>query len=130
MVIIAQQNNLTFSLYSNTSTYISVVYNSDLALYCNLGGNISFYFTENNYSSKNIITYDSVKYISLNTTVLIIKKLGKKFSFKNKQIILKPQNYIVKADIKRLYACVSNDEVEYFIPKSSHFKFNSFKSFF
>jgi hypothetical protein len=127
LVIIAQQNNLTFSLYSNTSTYISVVYNSDLVLYCNLGGNISFYFTENNYSSKNIITYDSVKYISLNTTVLIIKKLGKKFSFKNKQIILKPQNYIVKADIQRLYSCGSNDEVEYFIPQSSHFKFNSFK---
>jgi hypothetical protein len=63
---------------TNTSTYISVVYRSDLTLYCNLSGNISFYFTENNFTTKQIITFDSVKYLSLNASVLIIKNLGKK----------------------------------------------------
>lgn len=62
---------------ANTSTYISVVYNSDLTLYCSLSGNVSFYFTENNNTSKQqMIDYDSIKYISLNTSVLMIKKLG------------------------------------------------------
>jgi hypothetical protein len=61
------------------------VYSSDLTLNCNLSGNISFYFTENNYTTKQIITYDSVKYSSLNTSVMIIKKLGKNiFNLKKK----------------------------------------------
>jgi hypothetical protein len=69
-------NLFFFIAQANTSTYISVVYNSDLTLYCSLSGNVSFYFTENNNTSKQqMIDYDSIKYISLNNSVLIIKKL-------------------------------------------------------
>ena len=80
-----------------------------------------------------MIDYDSIKYINLNTSVLIIKKLGKFNDFLN----FKKNNFknlkIVKVDIQRLYSCVSsNNEVEYFIPQSNQFilLYKCFKSYF